>query len=164
MFKNFQLGAVSHLYHGPFSAGCSADLQSLYREDSTKNHLDPIQETHEETNVDIETEVLRNNDDPSPERFMPLFSTPVTSPSGRNHFTPKNTNSRLESEHVETNDGDRTFFTSEAGTSGTRDSEIRTPDAFYGSDMQFDHTALSDIPELVPSAGVSVLCLLFLIV
>lgn len=140
------------------SAGCSADLQGLYTEDSTKNHLDPIQETHDETNVDIETEVLRNNDGASPERFIPLFSTPVTSPSARNHFAPENTNLHSEHEQVETTGGDRTFFASEAGTSGNPDSEIRTPDAFDVSDMHFDHTVLSDIPELVPSAGVSLLC------
>lgn len=136
------------------SAGCSADLQGLYIEDSAKNHLETIQETHDETNVDIETEVLRDNNGASPERFVPPFS-PVRSPSGRSHFTPENTNLRLESEHVETTGGDRTFFTSEAGTSGNHDSGMRTPDAFDGSDMHFDHTALSDIPELVPSAGVS---------
>lgn len=146
------------------SAGASADLQGMYKEDCAKHHLVTIQETFQETNVDqptlsghnsdIEIEVLRNNEHASPERFMASFSTPVPSPRGRSRFTPQNSSAGLRSERLEMTDGDRTLPTSNVGASGNLDSGMRTPDAFYESNMQFDNTDLSDIPELVPSGGV----------
>lgn len=87
---------------------------------------------------------------------MPSFSTPVPSPSGRSHFTPDKSNADLLSEHLEMTD--RTLPTSDVGASGNLDSGMRTPDAFCDSDMRFDNTVLSDIPELVPSSGVRALC------
>ncbi|KAH6812309.1 hypothetical protein C2S53_005920 [Perilla frutescens var. hirtella] len=147
----------------PFITGSSADLQGIYREDIAKHHMVTTQETRQETNVNvasssrrddhIEIEVLRNNEHASPERFMPPFSTPVPSPSGRSHLTPKNSNKGLQSECLEMADGDGTLPLSNVGASGNFDSEIRTPDAFYNDDMQFDNTVLSDIPELNPSVG-----------
>ncbi|KAL1547484.1 sister chromatid cohesion 1 protein 3-like [Salvia divinorum] len=147
----------------PYLVGSSAELKGIYREDCAKNHLVTIQETFQETNVDqpslsrhdndIEIEVLRNNDRASPEICMPSFSTPVPSPSGRSHFTPEKSNANLLSEHLERTDGDRTLPTSDVGPSGNLDSRMRTPDTVYESDMQFDNTVLSDIPELVPSGG-----------
>lgn len=148
----------------PHITGASADLLGIYKEDSAKHHLLTTQETHQETNADqpsssrhdsnIEIEVLRNNDRASPERSMPFFSTPVPSPSRRNHFTPENTNLDLQSDRLEKTDGDGTLPRSDVGASGNLHSEMRTPDdTFFDNDMQFDNTGLSDIPELVPSAG-----------
>ncbi|XP_042011812.1 sister chromatid cohesion 1 protein 3-like [Salvia splendens] len=149
------------LFVEPYVTGSSAELQGIYSEDCAKNHLVSIQETSQETNVekpsssrhdnDIEIEVLRNNDRASPEICMPSFSTPVPSPSGRSHFTPEKSNADLLSEHLEMTD--RTLPTSDVGASGNLDSGMRTPDAFCDSDMRFDNTVLSDIPELVPSSG-----------
>lgn len=95
---------------------------------------------------------------------MPFFSTPVPSPNRRNHFTPENSNLDLRADRLEKTDGDGTLPRSNVGASGNIHSEIRTPDdAFFENDMQFDDTCHSDIPELVPSAGVCLLCILYLV-
>ncbi|KAK6143132.1 hypothetical protein DH2020_023480 [Rehmannia glutinosa] len=149
----------------PFITGTCAELHALYKEDSVpaKFQLATTEETHQETSTvqpplnrqdsDTEIEILRNNECASPERYIPSFSTVVPSPAGRSYFTPENSNLGLQSEHMETTDGDGLLPTADMGTSGNLDSEMKTPDTFYGKDLQAEHTALSDIPELVASAG-----------
>ncbi|KAI3448928.1 hypothetical protein Pfo_005593 [Paulownia fortunei] len=152
------------VFFEPFVTGSCADLQGIYKEDfiSAKLHL-VTEKTHQETSVaqpplfrrdsDMEIEILRNNECASPDRYIPSFSLVVPSPIGRSYFTPENSNLGLQSERLETTEGDGISPTADMGASGNLDSEMRTPDTFYGKGLQAEHTALSDIPELVASAG-----------
>ncbi|KAK4430532.1 Sister chromatid cohesion 1 protein 3 [Sesamum alatum] len=145
------------------TGGCPA-LLSLYEEGNISvHHMVTTEKTPQRTRVDQppspshdcdrEIEVLRNNEGASPDRFMPSFSPAMPSPHGRSYFTPENSNLGLQSERMETTEGDSVLPTADMGTSPCDlDSEMRTPDTFYGKGLP-EHTALSDIPELVSSAG-----------
>ncbi|KAL0399710.1 UNVERIFIED_CONTAM: Sister chromatid cohesion 1 protein 3 [Sesamum radiatum] len=137
-----------------YSAGCCPMLFSLY-----EDHLDATEKTPQETSVDQppspsrdfnrETEVLRNNEGASPDRFMPFFSTAVPSPHGRSS---RNSNLELQSKRLKTTEGDSVLPTADIGTSSQNlDSETRTPDTFYRKSLLAEHTTLSSIPELVSS-------------
>ncbi|KAL3624594.1 hypothetical protein CASFOL_031262 [Castilleja foliolosa] len=142
----------------PFINGACADLQAIYKDDliSAKFRLDITENTEEnqEPSVaqpdipNIEIETLRNNKRASPERDIPPLTMDLPSPGGRSYFTPEKSNLGLQSEHLmETTGGD------DVGPSRNLDSEMETPDMSYDRGFQYEHTALSDIPELVPSAG-----------
>ncbi|PIN02228.1 Sister chromatid cohesion complex Cohesin, subunit RAD21/SCC1 [Handroanthus impetiginosus] len=147
-----------------FITGSCADLRSMYKEDIIPRRLVITEEMHQETNAaqtplsrhesDVEIEILRNNEYASPERFMPSLPAAVPSPDGRSYFTPDNPNMGLQSERLEMTEADEISPTADMGVStGNLDSEMKTPDTFHGNGLQAEHTALSDIPELVPSAG-----------
>ncbi|CAA0820720.1 Sister chromatid cohesion 1 protein 3 [Striga hermonthica] len=139
-----------------FINGACDDLQAVYKEDIIihgRFQLDPTQETHQEmnkTNSHIEIEILRNHECPSPDRHMPSFSTAIPSPSGKFFLTPENSDLGLGSEREE----DRHLQKMDTGPSRNFDSDImQTPNTFDEIGFRAEHTALSDIPELVPSAG-----------
>ncbi|KAL2246650.1 UNVERIFIED_CONTAM: Sister chromatid cohesion 1 protein 3, partial [Sesamum indicum] len=146
-----------------YSAGCCPALLSLYEEGNISvHHMVTTEKTPQEMSADQalspshdrdrEIEVLRNNEGASPDRFMPSFSMAVPSPHGRSYLTPENSSFGLQSECLETTEGDRVLPTSDVGTSPRDiDSEMRTPDTFYGKGLP-ERTALSDIPELASSA------------
>ncbi|KAK4411716.1 Sister chromatid cohesion 1 protein 3 [Sesamum angolense] len=149
--------------HSSYRRRCCPALLSLYEEGNISvHHMVTTEKTPQETSVDQalspshdsdrEIEVLRNNEGASPDRFMPSFSKAVPSPHGRSFFTPENSSLGLQSERLETTEGDGALPTSDMGTSPRDlDSEMRTPDTFYGKGLP-ERTALSDIPELVSSA------------
>ncbi|CAA0842523.1 Sister chromatid cohesion 1 protein 3 [Striga hermonthica] len=139
----------------PFINGACADLRDVYKEDiiiPAKLQLDPTQETNQDmTSVEIET--LRNNECPSPDNHIPSFSMAVPSPGDKNYFTPENSKSVSVLEHVEATEGDGQLPTGDVGPSGNFDSDMQTPETFDSMGFRAEHTNLSDIPELVPSAG-----------
>ncbi|XP_011097494.1 sister chromatid cohesion 1 protein 3 [Sesamum indicum] len=147
----------------PYVTGCCPALLSLYEEGNISvHHMVTTEKTPQEMSADQalspshdrdrEIEVLRNNEGASPDRFMPSFSMAVPSPHGRSYLTPENSSFGLQSECLETTEGDRVLPTSDVGTSPRDiDSEMRTPDTFYGKGLP-ERTALSDIPELASSA------------
>ncbi|XP_011096962.1 sister chromatid cohesion 1 protein 3-like [Sesamum indicum] len=146
-----------------YVTGCCLALLSLYEEGNISvHHMVTTEKTPQEMSADQalspshdrdrEIEVLRNNEGASPDRFMSSFSMAVPSPHGRSYFTPENSSFGLQSECLETNDGDSVLPTSDMGTSPRDlDSEMRTPDTFFGKGLP-ERTALSDIPELASSA------------
>ncbi|KAL0431855.1 UNVERIFIED_CONTAM: Sister chromatid cohesion 1 protein 3 [Sesamum radiatum] len=144
------------------SAGCCSVLLSLYEEgEISVHHMVTTEKTPQKTSVDQapsprhdydgDIEVLRNNEGASPDRFMPSFSTAVPSPHGRSYFTPENSSLGLQSERLETTEGDGVLPTDMGTSPRDLDSEMRTPDTFYGKGLP-ERTALSDIPEMVSSA------------
>ncbi|KAL6560448.1 hypothetical protein OROGR_004007 [Orobanche gracilis] len=147
----------------PFITGTCAEIQALYKEDYilAKFQLANTDETRQETNVaqtpthdsNIEIEIRRDNKCPSPDRLILSSSTPVPSTAGRSCFTPKNSNFGLGSELMETAGRDGPLPMEDMGPSGHLDSEMQTPDTFYGKGLHGEHTVLSDIPELVSSAA-----------
>ncbi|GFP93120.1 sister chromatid cohesion 1 protein 3 [Phtheirospermum japonicum] len=123
-----------------------------------------IHEENQETSIaqpplssrdgNIEIETLRNNERASPERDLPSLTTALPSPGGRSYFTPEKSNLGLQSEQrMDTTGGNGLLTTGDVGPSGNLDSEMETPDMSYDRGFQDEHTALSDIPELVASAG-----------
>ncbi|KAK4398143.1 Sister chromatid cohesion 1 protein 3 [Sesamum angolense] len=138
-----------------YITGCCPVLSSLY-----DDHPNATEKMPQETRVDQppsrsrdfdrETEVLRNNEGASVDRFMPSFSTAVPSPHGRSCFTPVNSNLGLQSKRLKTTEGDGVLPTADLGTSPRNlDSEMRTPDTFYQKSLLAEHTTLPGIPKLV---------------
>ncbi|KAL3832907.1 hypothetical protein ACJIZ3_007643 [Penstemon smallii] len=152
----------------PFITGTCAELQDIFKEDfiSSKPHLFTTENEHQETTNtaqppqprhedDMEIEVLRNNNErASEDRYMPSFSADVPISNEKSYSTPENSNFGLGSERVETTEGGETLPPFDmGGFTGHFDSEMETPNTFDRDGVNFEHTALSDIPELVTSAG-----------
>ncbi|CAI9764663.1 unnamed protein product [Fraxinus pennsylvanica] len=143
----------------PLITGVCAELSDTFKEEfiSAKPHLVAMQEAHVEAVVDpsssmhdngVESELLRNNEYNSTNIITPSLPSPTT-PSRRNDFTPDAANFGFQSECAETTEGAGTLPMSDIGAStGTFYSDMETPKTFNG-----EHSALSDIPELVTSAG-----------
>ncbi|KAK4422878.1 Sister chromatid cohesion 1 protein 3 [Sesamum alatum] len=113
----------------PYLTGCCPLLLSLH-----EDHLVTTEKTPQEKSVD---------QPPSPSRDF----------DRENYFTPGNSNLGLQSERLETFEGDDVLPTAVMGTSPRNlDSDMRTPDTLYGKSLLAEHTALSGIPELVSSA------------
>ncbi|XP_073040782.1 sister chromatid cohesion 1 protein 3-like isoform X1 [Primulina eburnea] len=155
------------VFFEPLISGSCAAIQDIYKEDfiTSKPHLIITEKEHQETNVsqsmhgnddNIEIEHLRYNECASPEGCMPLFSNitlPSTERSRRGQLTPKNSNHKFQSERLETTEGFGRLDTGIRLSSGLHDSEMRTPETFFGDGLHHEHTTLFDIPELFNSAG-----------
>ncbi|XP_073147413.1 sister chromatid cohesion 1 protein 3 isoform X2 [Henckelia pumila] len=156
------------VFFEPLISGSCAAIQDIYKEDfiTSKPHLIITEKEHQETNVsqymrnnddNIEIEHLRHNEHASPERFIPSFSKttpPSTGRSRRIQLTPKNSNHKSQSEGLETTEGFGTIPVTGMGlSSGLHDSEMRTPETFFGDGLHHENTTLFDIPELLNSAG-----------
>ncbi|XP_073063765.1 sister chromatid cohesion 1 protein 3-like [Primulina eburnea] len=156
------------VFFEPLISGSCAAIQDIYKEDffTSKPHFLITEKEHLETNVsqntngnedDIEIEHLRYNEHASPGRCVPPFSSimpPSTGRSRRSQLTLKNSNHEFQSDRLETTEGSGTLPGTGMGlSSGLPDSEMRTPETFFGGGLHHEHTALFDIPELLNSAG-----------
>ncbi|XP_073309890.1 sister chromatid cohesion 1 protein 3-like [Primulina huaijiensis] len=156
------------VFFEPLISGSCAAIQDIYKEDffTSKPHFLITEKEHLKTNVsqytngnddDIEIEHLRYNEHGSPGRCVPPFSSimpPSTGRSRRSQLTLKNSNHEFQSERLETTEGSGTLPGTGMGLSPELpDSEMRTPETFFGGGLHHEHTALFDIPELLNSAG-----------
>lgn len=156
--------------------GLSSELQSMY--DLSKSHLNSSDNVHPDAavpkspplrdNAEMEIEHLRNNEVPDVENVMSVIlpsphqpvSPPtvfVCSPSRGDKSTPDTldfgSHSVQGGTNNETESRQTTDFTPSAGHSGLGK---ETPATYSGERLGVENTGLSDIPELLNSAGVCI--------
>lgn len=159
-------------------AGLSADLDSIYKNKviSSKPHLVVSEESHPQPRDthspacglenEVEIEHLRNYEDPaggdlmfdilpSSSRFVSSPTMSMATPIGKDKSTPATMNFGSEQDRLETTVGtDIQHTASLASSSGLFGSDMETPATLLGEALGVENTVLSDIPEIVNSAGV----------
>ncbi|KAL6961954.1 hypothetical protein U1Q18_036913 [Sarracenia purpurea var. burkii] len=120
--------------------------------------------------LDMEIERLRNYEAPiennilpeivcSPNRFIPSETGFISSPYGRDSFTPvqaSNFGSQLEPQLGTTVGNEVQSTSNRTSSNGTFESEMETPPTFKGRRLGLENTGLSDIPEVMNSAEADV--------
>ncbi|CAK9154912.1 unnamed protein product [Ilex paraguariensis] len=155
----------------PLTSGLCVDLSNTYHKDfiSLKLQLAHIEEAHPEPDnahspvpmpeIDMEIEHLREYASPASinllSELLPSPNKFMSSPTRRDEFTPAfTTNLGSESNLLGTTIGTEVPSTSDlAASTGPVGSEMETPVLFSEEQLSFKNTGLSDIPELVKSAG-----------
>ncbi|KAL3516561.1 hypothetical protein ACH5RR_023463 [Cinchona calisaya] len=161
----------------PLITGLSADLHYIYEKEviSSKPHLVALEEPHPQPrdtesptaagDYEMEVEHLRNNEVaaggnvmfdilPSPSRSVPSSTMSMASWIRIDESTPATMNFGSELDHLETTFGTDVQPTPDlAASSGLFGSDLETPATFLGETLGVENTVLSDIPEMVNSAG-----------
>ncbi|XP_071936301.1 sister chromatid cohesion 1 protein 3 isoform X2 [Coffea arabica] len=177
MWKSQKRLKKDRVFLEPLITGLSADLVSIYKKEviSSKPHLVGSEEPHLQPrdaqiptpggDKEMEIENLRNyvgpsggnemfNILPSPNRFISSPTMSMASPIRRGESTPATTNFGSEPDRLETTIGTDVQTTPDlAASSGPFGSDMETPATLLGGALGVENTVLSDIPEMLNSAG-----------
>ncbi|CDP07718.1 unnamed protein product [Coffea canephora] len=177
MWKSQKRLKKDRIFLEPLITGLSADLVSIYKKEviSSKPHLVGSEEPHLQPrdaqistprgDNEMEIENLRNYEGPSggnemfnilpsPNRFISSPTMSMASPIRRGESTPATTNFGSEQDRLETTIGTDVQTTPDlAASSGLFSSDMETPATLLGGALGVENTVLSDIPEMLNSAG-----------